>query len=177
MVKALILKTDGTYVEQDLAGYKDIQKAVDGGFEMLPRRRIHRLEDGSPSKNRLVCYVNDEGLMKHMKSNGWGMVLDPLGFFINWEFGGLYGNAVLVCEGKGGNDKDVDPYAKSLIAAFAACEDEDEFLTKLAKEQSPPKKKAPEKKAFPQGVQPSSESKEKRKADATPHTTTKKQKK
>jgi hypothetical protein len=135
MVKALILYTNGKYKEVELKdidsedGLDDYQKYVEGSIQSLPITRdyINPLNI-TTKKQRLSCYVNEEGMLKDLPSNQWAGFLGILGVRLN--FGGIiYGNVIVLSN----NDKNIDPYIVNLAKQFKECEDEDDFYVSLQK--------------------------------------------
>ncbi len=93
-VQALLLRTNGTFEKLPLAGtqkFKTLQKALGGSCETLP------------SKSTVVtAYVNEEGVLKNLTTNLFSGRLLNMEFYVNWDYGGVRGNVVLL----GPPDKD-----------------------------------------------------------------------
>lgn len=140
MVKALILypanikeKKESRYEVINLKKIEEYQNYVGGDIESLPIKGGYKNEKNVQKK--LICYVNEEGLLKDLPNNPWAMILDYLGVTIPWNMGGLYGNIIVFTENKEGDDGNIDPYVISLVEKFKECEDEDIFLCDLGKTQ------------------------------------------
>jgi hypothetical protein len=139
MVKALALYTTGKFEEVQLNEFEDYGKIVNGSIEMVPVKSFYMTgpsKSRSSKKKNLLCYANEEGLLGKYAQNPWSPLLDTLGLCIQWDFGGLYGNLILLSETPGGiRDGKVDDYVIELCQKYTDCEDEDLFLTQLKKEQ------------------------------------------
>lgn len=143
MVKALVLRTNGTCEEMDLKGYEAYQKVVGGNFEMVPITKGYvdpNQKTTTTKKKRLTCYANEEGLMLQLPTNPWGGFLQVLGAYISHGFL-IVGDVIVMGTNKDGDDGNVDPYIVSLAKEFIECEDEDEFYVNLETLNTPIKKK------------------------------------
>lgn len=139
MTKALILYTNGKYEEKSLKDYKEYQKIVGGNIEMLPVMRGYV----NPSQHypgaerpRLLCYVNDEGMIKQLPSNPWCGLLSVLGVSV-YSGMPIFGNVIVFSEGEDGDEGVVDPYIVSLVKKYKECEDDDAFFVALEKLNTP----------------------------------------
>jgi len=104
MVRAILLLTDGTYKIVEPASCKEYQTLLGGFFEALPT-----------NKERMSCYVNEEGRLKNLAPNPWEFYLS-----IRLEFcvEGLVGNALLLGHGEYGDDIDVDQDIELSVCSY-----------------------------------------------------------
>ncbi len=147
MPRALILYTDGRQEVKVLNGYEAYQKVVCGNIESLPIARGYvnpEKKNAAGKRSKLVCYVNDEGMIKSLALNPYAGILSILGVQLSL---GLYifGNVIVFADSDDGDDKPVDPYIVKLFADAKGRDDEednDEFYLALKKLNDPIKKKA-----------------------------------
>lgn len=131
MVKALILYTNGKYEEKALKDLEAYQEVVKGSIEMLPVKRGY-VNPSVTTKRKLLCYVNEEGMIAQLPSNPWGGLLQVLGVAMHPAFP-IFGNVIVFSESKDGDEGPVDSYVVSLAKEYKDCEDEDAFFVALEK--------------------------------------------
>jgi hypothetical protein len=130
MVRALILYTSGKFDVTNLKGFREYQKYVEGNVELLQIKRAYL--SNNDKKKRLMCYVNDEGLARNLPLNPWACILDLLGVYIPWGYGGIYGNVIAFTENiEEEEEGNIDQYVIDTTTKFSECVDEDTFLCEL----------------------------------------------
>jgi hypothetical protein len=138
MVKALVLYTDGRRQEEELSGLQDFQDRVGGDVESLASRTGRPYVDAQGGEHRLICYVNEEGMMRQLDPNPFAAVLALLGLQLSLNLF-VYDNAVLMCEDPGtGDEADIAPEVVRLfteVEALGPDDDEDEFFTLVERRQ------------------------------------------
>jgi hypothetical protein len=155
-MNALILRTDGTREERKVKD--DELPAILGCnyVERLPHLRGYRHpgdKQGTPL-HYLSCWVDEEGMLRQRKSNGYAGVLMALNVQLSMGYA-LFGDVVIFSRSQAGKERAVDPYLVKLCQEYEDCEDEDEFFValeelnsnKAPKNKTTSKKKVPKKKA------------------------------
>ena len=128
MVAVVVLKTDGTWEKKDLEE-EVFGKEVGGYLESVPVRYGYT-PDGGKTRRDLLCYANEEGLLKQLPHNPWSALLYALGVDFNLLMG-LCGNLLLLSE----DEKSVDPYICEVVEQYKKADDDgtsDDFFVELA---------------------------------------------
>jgi hypothetical protein len=131
VVKGLILDIKGEYKELTLVkknDYKSIQDVVSGNFQVLPAMEYY--SPLTKSKRTLVCYVNEEGMVRNLDSNPWATLLSLFGVQLSCGMF-IYGNVFVLSEDSHGKEANVDPYLIQCAQQYYTCEDEDVFFANL----------------------------------------------
>jgi hypothetical protein len=136
MTQGLVLYTTGKFeVKKFSSGkkfLKELNDCVGGRIEMLPVLRNYYNTEKKEKSERLLGYINEEGMFKNLPINPFSGLVQLLGAYsgsLPWYFG----NIVLFLDGE--KEKSISSYIISVVSLSKECEDEDEFYCALEKEQ------------------------------------------
>lgn len=115
MVKAVILKTDGTFEKVNLYALEDYSRQLHNDHvSLLPTSRKYYAE--KQKHQSPIAYVADNGIFLQLQLNPW---LNFLSFTIlHPSVTQIYGNIILISEDKNGEEVNLDSYFITLIERY-----------------------------------------------------------
>lgn len=127
MVRALLLRANGTCKEVTLRTHADYRRVLGGKTEMMATR------------SRTQCYVRKDPQKYQLPVSDFGELLELMGFEIESIDGAqqLMGDALL-CGSQDGDDVDLPRAVRDLVSTYVDCEDRALFLLEMANKATMP---------------------------------------